>query len=231
MKVNRLHGFDITLARAKELQIELVERIIVGGGPAEEDIHIVAGCDCAFDKARGLIFGAVVLMSFPELETISVVAGSAPIRFPYIPGFLSFREMEVLIELFERVDNAPNLLLIDGQGIAHPRGIGLASHLGLFLEIPTIGCAKSRLVGECVEPGPDRGDWTPIKYKGGQIGSLLRTRKGVKPMFISPGHLVGLKKSRELALVCTGKFRLPEPTRNADIAVAKYKKEMCHVQQ
>ena len=223
MKINLFHSFELDFARAKEIQMRLACRLIIKGGPALDSLKTVAGCDVAFEKKNNIAFGAVVVLSYPELEIVEVLAGTAPVRFPYVPGFLSFREIEVLLPLFETLRKSPELVLIDGQGIAHPRGIGLASHLGLFLDVPTVGCAKSRLVGNHAEVGSKKGDGVPIMYKSKRVGTLLRTRDNVKPMYISPGHLVGVKRAEKLALACTGKFRMPEPTRQAHIAVTKYK--------
>jgi len=224
LKINNLHNFDLTLAKAKELQLSLVDKLSIGNGPEIAGISLVAGCDVAFDKKENLALGAVVLLSYPKLEKIDVLTGSAPLRFPYIPGYLSFREIEVLLPLFRRLSSVPDVVFVDGQGIAHPRGIGFASHIGLFLGIPTVGCAKSRLVGKHDGVGPEKGNWKPLLFMGKSVGSVLRTKSNVKPMFISPGHLVGIDRARELALACTGKYRIPEPTRQADIEVAKYKK-------
>jgi len=226
MKINKLHGFDLTFAEAKEIQNRLAEQLVIEGGPEIADICTVAGCDCAFDRRRNVAFGALVVLEFPSMAKREIITGYREIRFPYVPGYLSFRELEVLLCLFEKLETPPDLVLADGQGIAHPRRIGLASHLGLFLGIPTIGCAKSRLIGTFTEPGIEKGSWTPLLDKDEIIGSLLRTRRGVRPMFISPGHLVGIEKSRELSLACTSKFRLPDPPRITDIEVAKFKKEV-----
>ncbi len=224
MKINDLHNFDLSFEEAAEIQRRLADEVVVGGGPSVEDVEIVAGCDCAFDRKCGMAFGALVIFKFPEMRRLRVIAGHRETRFPYVPGYLSFRELEVMLDLFARLENPPDLVLADGQGIAHPRRIGLASHLGLFLNVPTIGCAKSRLVGEADEPGIEKGEWRPIMLEGEIVGSMLRTRNKVKPMFISPGHRVGVDSARDLALACVTKYRMPEPTRIADIEVAKYKR-------
>ncbi len=226
MRINELHSFDIDLAEARSIQLDLAKNVVVDGGPSPEDVKIVAGCDVAFDKKTNRAFGSLVILSFPELETIDIFNAVAQIRLPYIPGYLSFRELEVLLKLFRQVKSPPGLVLVDGQGIAHHRGIGLASHLGLFLEIPTIGCAKSRLVGKYDEVGSKKGERVPLLYHKTIIGSVLRTRDNVKPMFISPGNGIDVERATEFALACTSKYRLPEPTRRADIAVAQYKKDM-----
>lgn len=229
MKINRLHEFDLTFGEAAEIQRRLAGKVVVSGGPRREDVELVAGCDCAFDRKSGMAFGAIVLFKFPEMKRLRVIAGHRETRFPYVPGYLSFRELEVLLDLFARLENPPDLVLVDGQGIAHPRRIGLASHLGLFLNVPTIGCAKSRLVGEADEPGEKKGEWKPIMFEGEVVGSLLRTRDKVKPMFISPGHRMEVDSARDLALACVNKYRMPEPTRIADIEVAKYKRRVLDV--
>ncbi len=225
MKIDRIHSLDVQIDRARELQLELAERLVLEGGPKIERLRIVAGCDVAFDSAGKRAFGALVLLSFPELELLELVRGEAPLRFPYIPGYLSFREMEVLLGLFEGLKTVPDAVFADGQGIAHPRGLGLASHLGLFLGLPTIGCAKSRLVGTYREPGQNRGDSSPLFYRERPVGTVLRTRANTKPIFVSPGHLISVENAAALALAVGGRFRVPEPTRSADRLVSEFKRE------
>lgn len=224
MRINRIHTFDLSFAEAKVLQERLAGKIQVEGGPNISEIRTVAGCDCAFDRRTNLAFGALVLCDFPSMAPIEILTAHCEIRFPYVPGYLSFRELEVLLRLFDRLETPPDIVIADGQGIAHPRRIGLASHLGLFLETPTIGCAKSRLIGESKPPGFSKGEWKPLLDREEIIGSVVRTKNGVKPVFVSPGHLIGLEKARKIILACTTKYRLPGPTRIADIEVAKYKK-------
>jgi deoxyribonuclease V len=143
--------------------------------------------------------------------------------FPYIPGYLSFREAPAIFSAMEKLSLLPDLLIVDGQGIAHPRRIGIASFLGVLLGLPTIGCAKSRLVGKYEEPAPERGSWSPLIDKGETVGAVLRTRKGVKPVFVSPGHLVTLPEAIEIIMHCAVKYRLPEPQRAADSLAGKSK--------
>ncbi len=224
MNIEKLHNFKLDFAQAKAIQIQLAKKLVIEDGVEMSKLETIAGCDVAFDKKSNTAFGAVVLLSYPELEVFRTITGTAPIRFPYVPGYLSFRELEVLVSLFEAIDERLDLVLVDGQGIAHPRGIGLASHLGLFLGIPTIGCAKSRLVGEHEGIGPHKGGAVPIFYDSKCVGMLLRTRDNVKPMYISPGHLISIESAADLALACTTRFRMPEPTRQAHIAVTKYKR-------
>lgn len=214
--------FDVsTIEQAREDQRALRRRIVL-----EDDftgLKSVGGADAAFSSDGGTIFGAVVVLSFPELELIEAVYDHRPVDFPYVPGFLSYREGPVLYDLFKRLESAPDVVLFDGQGIAHPRGLGLASHLGILLDLPSIGCAKSRLVGDYNEPGPAKGDRSPLFYKQKQVGCTLRSRDKVRPIFVSPGHRVGLETSVKIALDCCRRFRLPEPCRLAHNQVGRYK--------
>jgi deoxyribonuclease V len=145
--------------------------------------------------------------------------------FPYVPGFLSFREGPAIIEALSRLKIKPDLILLDGQGIAHPKGLGIASHIGILLDLPTVGCAKSRLVGEYKEPGSNKGAWSPLKFHGSIVGAVLRTRDSVRPLFVSPGHRIDLKASIEIVLGCIGRYRIPEPLRRADILSKRIKRD------
>jgi len=162
------------------------------------------------------IYGAVAVYSFPDLTLVEEAALDGPCPFPYIPGLLSFREAPIIIEIWNNLKHRPDVLLVDGQGLAHPRGLGIASHLGLLLGVPTIGAAKSRLVGEGEEPGIEAGAATPLYWQGQVVGWILRTRKGVRPLFVSPGHRVSLTDCREITLGCLRGYRVPEPLRRAD---------------
>jgi deoxyribonuclease V len=226
MKINRIHNFDLSLDEARRVQIELCNDTIIANGPRIERVKLVAGCDVAFDKNENLAFGALVFLDFPSLKIVRKIVETAECKFPYIPGFLSFREMDILLKMFEKSDLTPDLVLVDGQGIAHPRGFGIASHLGVFLKIPAIGCAKSRLVGSFDEPDILRGARSSLVFKGKKVGEVLRTKNNVKPIFVSPGHLVGIENATELALACVGKYRIPEPTRQAHIAAGELKKSL-----
>ena len=179
-------------------------------------IRYVAGSDIAISRRLNLAVGAVAVLSFPGLELVEERLAASKLTFPYIPGLLSFREIPVLIECLRDVRTPFDVLICDGQGIAHPRSLGLASHLGLLLRAPTIGCAKSLLVGEFGDIGRSRGDFAQLRYKGKRVGSVLRTREGVKPVFVSPGHLVDQAGSRRVVLSCANRYRLPEPIRHAD---------------
>ncbi len=179
-------------------------------------VRHVAGADVGFEQAGAVTRAAVVVLSFPGLELVDWAVARRRTRFPYVPGLLSFREAPAVVAAFKRLRVAPDLLLCDGQGIAHPRRCGLASHLGLLLALPTIGVAKSRLTGHHGEPGAGKGDWTPLMDDGETVGAVLRTRAGVRPVYVSIGHRVGLETAIEYTLRCTTRFRLPETTRAAD---------------
>ncbi len=223
MRINRIHPWEnLTIEQAQKLQTQLAQKIEVAGDV--ENIRVVAGADMAFSRADDLAFGVVVAFSFPGFEVLELQRGVAKISFPYVPGFLSFREAPLLLQLFEKLLTEPDIVLVDGQGIAHPRRLGLAAHLGLFLPVPTIGVAKSKLVGQYTEPGPNKGDWSWLYHNGEKVGVVLRTRDRVKPIFVSPGNRIGFDAARRIALACSTKYRIPEPTRIADKLVAQFKK-------
>lgn len=201
------------LAQAKDLQRRLAARLVIRGGPSAP--RTVAGVDVHFSRDGRWAWGAAVLVGLPGLEVLESAGARLPLTLPYRPGFLSFREAPAALAALKGLGRRPDLLLCDGQGIAHPRRFGLACHLGLAAKLPAIGVAKSRLVGEYAEPGPGRGDWSPLHFRGRRVGLVLRTRAGVRPVFVSPGHRVGMDRCRELVMACTGRFRLPEPLRAA----------------
>ncbi len=181
----------------------------------KDGVEVVGGVDAAF-KGRKIV-ATVSLFSFPALLPLEDKSHVGELSFPYIPGFLSFREGPAILMAYKKLSFKPQLLLFDGQGIAHPMGLGIASHLGVLLKIPTIGCAKSRLLGEYQEPGPLRGQWSYL-YRGKEkIGAVLRSVDHVKPIFVSPGHLTDIESSVAFVLSCTTRFRTPEPIRRADV--------------
>jgi deoxyribonuclease V len=216
MTCTALHRWDIPPAEAIALQRELASEVITSGNGG--DVHFVAGADISVPRGSRAGRAAIVVLSYPELELVEVKTGEAELGFPYIPGLLSFREAPLIIELFEKLSHKPDLLLVDGQGIAHPRRLGIASHLGLWLDVPTIGCAKSRLCGEHGEVGSEAGTAVDLKDNEGVIGMVLRTRDGSKPIYISPGHKIGMGEAVAWTLRCTRGYRLPEPTRLAHLA-------------
>jgi len=216
-----LHRWDLSTEEAVRLQQRLAAKVELK--PLPTKIRLVAGADMALSKEEGLFFAAVVVLRYPELEPVEERAARAEARFPYVPGLLSFREAPVVLDAVSKLQSEPDVLICDGQGVAHPRRIGLASHLGLWLRMPTIGCAKSLLVGEHEAPGRKSGSWKPLKDGREVIGSVLRTRSNVKPVFVSPGHKCDHEGAREVVLGCVDRFRLPEPTRRAHLAVKRVK--------
>ncbi len=217
MTYRRLHRWDVTPRRAASIQERLRERLVLRAGPRRP--LTVAGADVSYDRGGDTLYAAVVTLALPALEVVEAVTATGRARFPYVPGFLSFREAPIVLRAFGRLRARPDLLLCDGQGIAHPRGFGLASHLGVLLDLPTIGCAKSRLVGEHEEPEARAGSAAPLTYRGRRVGTVLRTRDAVSPIFVSPGHRIGLKAAVHWTLACCGGHRVPEPTRRAHIEV------------
>jgi deoxyribonuclease V len=174
--------------------------------------------DISDGKAQGIATGAVVVLEYPELRLVETKTAQGRLDFPYVPGLLSFRESPLTLAACEKLSVIPDLILVDGQGIAHPRRLGLASHLGLFLNRPTIGCAKSLLCGQHEEPGIEPGSYAEVVDRGETIGVALRTRPGVKPVYVSIGHKVDLQTAIHWVLVCCRGYRLPEPTRLAHLA-------------
>ncbi len=205
---------DLDLEQLKSMQLELRNRVRIV--PFEKDPKRVAGCDVSYNRKKNLMAGVVVVMAYPDLEVIEEALHIEKVTFPYIPTYLSFRELPVLLKAFRELREKPDLILVDGQGIAHPRRLGIASHLGISLELPTIGCAKSRLVGEFNEPDVKRGSFSLLNYEGRVVGAVLRTRDNTKPIFVSPGHLIDVASSVRLTLSLCTKYRLPEPIRYAD---------------
>jgi deoxyribonuclease V len=208
-------SWDLQPAAARRLQEELREKVIVAGGPAPEAVRLAAGLDVSFDKEKGVLHAAVVVLELPKFNVVETGTAVLPATFPYVPGLLSFRESPVLVQALEKIQTEPDLLVFDGQGIAHPRGLGIASHLGVLFDRPSIGIAKSLLVGDYESPPPVRGGYSTLFYRGEPVGTVVRTRTGVKPVFVSPGHLVGIAEATRLALALSQKFRIPEPTRAA----------------
>ena len=213
MKFPRLHDWPDDYARAVAIQNRLRDGIIIAPLPGR--IRVVAGADVSYDKGSDLMHAGVVVMRLPGFELIEARAASVRVGFPYIPGLLSFREAPALLDVFRKIRCTPDAVIFDGQGIAHMRGIGLASHVGLWLGIPSVGCAKSRLVGEHRDVAQERRRRASLRYKGRVIGSVVRTREGVKPVYVSPGHLADIPSAVRLVLRCCTRFRLPETTRAA----------------
>ncbi len=216
VKAERLHQWQVSLTEALDIQRRLAEQVSATGEVISP--RFIAGVDISAPKAPGIATGAVVVLSYPELRVAEVKVASGRLDFPYIPGLLSFRESPLILAAAEKLTVAPDLILVDGQGVAHPRRMGLASHLGLLLNTPAIGCAKSRLCGQHEEPGSEPGSYAELLDGGEIIGAALRTRPGVKPIYVSVGHKIDLKNAVYWVLECCRGYRLPEPTRLAHLA-------------
>ena len=216
MRKQHLHEWNLTQDEAKALQRELAKQVI--REDRLDEVRHVAGVDMAMNEISGMARAAVVLLSYPKLEVIEQHVYEEPLRMPYIPGLLSFREIPCILGAFDLLKQQPELVMVDGQGIAHPRRLGIASHLGLWLDLPTIGCAKSILTGSYNKAAlsEQAGSWVPIVYRKEVIGAAVRTRTRVNPMFISLGHRISLETSIRYVLACSRGYRLPEPTRQAD---------------
>ncbi|HET9452623.1 MAG TPA: deoxyribonuclease V [Aggregicoccus sp.] len=215
--LERVHDWELTPTQAVALQQAL--RAQVQLRPLASAPRTVAGADISFDLGSDTVYAGIVVLALPGLEPVEEVGITTRVRFPYVPGLLSFREAPPLLEAWERLRTEPDVVMLDGQGVAHPRRMGIASHLGLFLQRPTLGCAKSRLVGRFEEPGPERGDWSPLVDRGEQVGAVLRTKRRTQPIYVSPGHLLDLPGALQLALACGAGYRVPEPTRRAHLFV------------
>jgi len=208
-----LHHWKVNIKEAIEIQNSLRKHLVLKN--TFKELKTIGGADVSYSSGENLLFGAIALFSFPDIEFLDQVLIKGRVSFPYLPGLLTFREGPILIRAFQKLKTKPDLIIFDGQGIAHPRGIGLASHIGLLLDLPTIGCAKTPLLKELPKPGPFRGDFERIWREGKEIGAVLRTKDHVKPVFVSPGHRIDLMTSIHIVLKSCKGFRLPEPLRKA----------------
>ena len=217
MRVRQLHPWDVPPAEARRLQTAFAGRVSLTDAVALADLRHVAGVDNAYLKVGDatVAHAAVVVLTYPELEVVETALAEHPVAFPYVPGLLSFREAPAVLAAFARVTVEPDAVLFDGQGYAHPRRFGLASHLGLVLDLPAIGCAKSRLVGRYEEPPREFGAHTPLVVDGEVVGAAVRTRPRHAPLFVSPGHKTSVAGAVALALACCRGAFMPEPTRLA----------------
>ena len=208
--VTKLHSWDLTPQEAMRIQKEFRERLVLHWD--DRPVATIGGVDVSIKTE--LTRAAIVLLSYPELTPVEAVVAETPLLFPYIPGLLAFREGPAVLAAWHKLQNKPDMLMFDGQGIAHPRGVGIASHMGLWLERPTIGVAKSRLYGLHTEVGPARGDRADLLDKNTNvIGAVVRTRERTNPLYISPGHLMDVEHAVQFVIACTTGYRLPEPTR------------------
>lgn len=209
------------ISKAKAIQDLLKDKVKIV--PLKKNPKYVAGVDASFLDEK--VVGVACLYTYPEIKPVEDSYTVTEGNFPYLSGFLSFREGPVIIEAIKKLKIKPHVILFDGQGIAHPKGLGIASHIGVTLDIPTIGCAKSRLIGEYKKLGIKRGKTSSLKYQGKIVGAVLRTKDNVRPVFVSPGHRIDLKASIEIVLNCVSRYRIPEPLRRADFLSKKIKRE------
>jgi deoxyribonuclease V len=210
-----------TITDAKAIQLALKDKVKII--PLRKDPKFIAGVDAAFLENK--VIGVASIFKYPELTHVEDSFTVTDILFPYVPGFLSFREGPAIIEALKGLKIGPDIILFDGQGIAHPKGMGIAAHIGVILDMPAIGCAKSRLVGEYKDPGIKRGMWSFLKYNNRTVGAVLRTKDNVRPLFVSPGNKIDLRDSIEVVLRCIRKYRIPEPLRRADSLSKKIRKK------
>jgi deoxyribonuclease V len=214
MQITSTTRWDVTPSEAVEIQRSL--SLQVNTHDARKRVHSVAGVDVGFEGVHNEIArAAIVVLRFPDLAPIDYAIARSPVTFPYIPGLLSFREIPVILKALKTLKTEPDILIVDGQGRAHPRRIGIASHLGVLLDRTTIGCAKSILVGTAPEPDSRAGHWSPLVHNGEVIGAAVRTRDGVSPVYVSIGHRISLPRAIEIVLQCCKGYRLPETTRYA----------------
>ncbi|MBA2733891.1 MAG: deoxyribonuclease V [Acidobacteria bacterium] len=216
-KYEQLHDWTMTPREAIELQKSLRERVRLA--PVKKQIKTIAGADISFNKFSPIVYAGLVVMRLPSLEVIEEVGVVSETKFPYVPGLLSFRESPSVLEAWAKLKTEPDAVMFDGHGIAHPRRVGIASHVGLIINRPTLGCAKSVLVGKYEEPERERGNWTELVDKAEVVGAAVRTKTNVHPIYVSPGHLIDLEGAIKLTLACDGGYRQPEPTRCAHLLV------------
>ncbi len=226
MKLLKLHPWNVGYKKAIEIQEKLEKSIIIES--AGKNFKYIAGADVSYmptsptgTKKSEMFYASVVVFELKTMERVEAVTASGKVDFPYIPGLLSFRESPILLKAFAKIKINPDVVILDAQGIAHPRGVGLASHIGLLLDKPSIGCAKTRLIGNYNETGEEVGSYSNLTVQDKVVGAVLRTRKNVKPVFISPGHKIDLNTSIDLVLKSCRGYRLPEPIRQAHNLVKK----------
>ena len=215
--MRQLHSWDLSPKDAVQLQKELKSQLQLQ--PLSQPPRLIAGADLSFDKGSDTVYAGIVVLSLPDLKIVEERGLQTTAPFPYVPGLLSFRESPAILEVWDKLENKPDLLVADGHGTAHTRGFGVACHLGLWLDIPTIGCGKSLLCGKFEMPDETRGSWSPLIYKTETIGAVVRTKTRVSPVYVSPGNLIDLEGAIDIMLLCDGGYRIPEPTRRAHLFV------------
>ncbi len=215
MKYLKLHPWNVDYKEAVEIQERLKKQIILKRSFRNLNDKLIAGADVSYSKESGRFYAGVIVFELETMQKIEEATASGKVSFPYIPGLLSFRESPILLRAFSKIKREPDIVMLDAQGIAHPRGIGLASHMGLLLDKPSIGCAKTRLIGAYNEMGKEAGLSSPLLIKDKIVGTVLRTKKNVRPVFVSPGHKIDLAASVDLVLKSCRGYRIPEPTRQS----------------
>ncbi len=223
MRMADIHPWVVSIQDAFKIQKELTEKLFFEDDP--DDPALVAGVDVAFSRARDLLYAAIVVFDAETMKPIEVASAAQQPVFPYVPGLLTFREGPVVLQAYEKLKLEPDLVMFDGQGIAHPRGLGLASHMGVLLDKPSIGCAKSRLVGEFKEPKQKRGAMRTLSLHRRKVGVVLRTKDNTKPLFVSPGHRITVETAARRVLEAGRGYRLPEPTRLAHLEASRAKRD------
>lgn len=223
MMMGEIHSWAVSIQDAFRIQKELTGQLLFEDDP--DDPALIAGVDVAFSRTRDLLYAAIVVLDYATMEMVEVVSAAQQPAFPYVPGLLTFREGPVVTQAYEKLEHSPDLMMFDGQGIAHPRGLGLASHMGVLLDKPSIGCAKSRLVGEFKEPKQKRGAMRTLSLHKKKVGVVLRTKDNTKPLFVSPGHRITVERAVEVILNTGRGYRLPEPTRLAHEEATRVRRE------
>lgn len=217
-----LHSWSLRPSDAVALQQELRSQVEIR--PLEREIRFVAGADISYDKDSEVLFAGIVVLELPSLKIVESRGLQMTATFPYVPGLLSFREAPPLLKVWEQLEHTPDVLVLDGQGLAHPRRFGIACHLGLWLQIPTMGCAKTLLVGKYDDLDEAKGASAPLVHRNEVVGAAVRTKKKVTPVYVSPGHLCDLPGAIDLTLRCDGGYRIPEPTRQAHLFVNRLRR-------
>ena len=209
-----LRNFDLTVEQAIALQRTLASRVVLAPPPGFAP-KLVAGLDVSMERFGTVGYAGIVVLDRPALRTVDEASAAAPLRFPYVPGLLSFRELPLIVDVWERLGTRPDVLIFDGQGIAHPRRFGIACHGGVLFGVPSVGCAKSILVGRHAPLGPERGARAPLEHRGEVVGVAIRLRERVNPVYVSPGHLIDLETAVDVVLSVSAGYREPETTRRA----------------
>ncbi len=218
------HPWAVSVPEAFRIQERLTRELVLEDAPDAPET--IAGIDVSFSRSRDLLYAAIVVLEAGTMTPVETASAALKPVFPYIPGLLTFREGPVVLEAYQRLEHEPDLLMFDGQGIAHPRGLGLASHVGVLVDRPSIGCAKSRLIGEFKEPKQKRGSMRTLSIGRRKVGVVLRTKDNTKPLFVSPGHRITVETAAGMVLAAGRGYRLPEPTRLAHHAAAEAKRRL-----